>query len=389
MLAGLLAAVALAGQQGGSCAIEGTVRDPHNRLVNAAVVQLKSDGGTVSAKTDSTGKFRFSGIRAATYTVHAEAPSGETNFGPFVLWDRESRSIDLTLVPAEKPAFFDEQAYIVAGVTDSSQRGGHGADPIVKASGELAKATESLGGVTATPNDVETIRGYQEAAEKEPSEAHLFVWGAELLRHRAADRAIDVFARGCKLFPRSMRMLLGLGSAYYAHGSFADAEQTFIDASDLNPPDPLPYLFLGKARNSAIGHSDDYVSRMARFAKLVPENALAHYYYAMCSSPPAAAELEKAVSIDPHLGRAWLELGILSADRNDLPKAIEDWERATASNEADEIAAHYRLAQAYRRTGDTRKAASEIEVYERLSKQATQEDDREWKAIRELVFKLR
>ena len=42
------------------------------------------------------------------------------------------------------PPYFDEPKFIVAGVTDASQRGGHGSDPVLRSAESLAKETASL-----------------------------------------------------------------------------------------------------------------------------------------------------------------------------------------------------------------------------------------------------
>ena len=286
--------------------------------------------------------------------------------------------------------FFDPPSFIVAGVTDASDRGGHGSDPILHSTEALVKATASLGGVANKGDDLETIRAYQHAAELDPSESHVFAWGAELLTHRAAEQAIEVFNQGNKLFPRSTRMLSGLAAAWYSRGSWDQAERFFFQATDLNPEDPAPYLFLGLVRNSPIGSSDGFAERMERFFRLQPENAWANYYYAIGlrqSMPPKAQSLmEKAVRIDPGLGAAWLELGILFADQGNDSQAIPAWQNAT---DAGVIEAHYRLAQAWRRTGEPGKAKAEIDQFEQLSKQSAEREERERAAIREFVFTLR
>ena len=50
-------------------------------------------------------------------------------------------------------------------------------------------------------NPLEAVREYQRAAETNPSESNYFNWGAELLVHRAAEPAIEVFSKGARLFP--------------------------------------------------------------------------------------------------------------------------------------------------------------------------------------------
>ena len=200
-----------------------------------------------------------------------------------------------------KPEYFDEPKFIVAGVADPSQRGGHGSDPVLRSSDALAKATaslrtgllpsttvetlrqaiarepnradlhRSLAGVEEKQgNALEAVREYQRAAELEPSEANLFDWGTELLTHRAADQAVEVFANANRLFPRSTRVLLGLAVACYSRGSYDQAARYFFQAADLNPGAPTPYMFLGKVSSGAIADSEGFTERLERFARLQP-----------------------------------------------------------------------------------------------------------------------
>jgi tetratricopeptide (TPR) repeat protein len=325
-----------------------------------------------------------------------------------------------------KPEYFDEPKFIVAGVTDPSQRGGHGSDPVSRSADALAKATASLRG-GSTPagsiaslreaigrepnraglhhsladaeekrgNALEAVREYQRAAELDASEANLFDWATELLTHRAADQAVEVFTNAKRLFPRSTRILLGLAVAYYSRGSYDQAAPQFFEAADVNPGDPAPYLFLGKVLSGAITESDGYAERMERFARLDPENAWANYYCAVslwkrraASEPKAQPLLEKAIRLDPHLGPAYLQLGIIFAEQNNFPKAIAAYQSAIDAGPPMEEA-HYRLAQAYRKTGEVAKAQSEIELYQQLSKQSAKELEQERAEIQQFVFELK
>src|SRR5262249_43323474 len=150
------------------------------------------------------------------------------------------------------------------------------------ARGDKAELRHLLGDVEENlGNPLEAVQQYQRAAELEPSEANLFDWGAELLLHHAPEPAIQVFTRGNRLFPHSVRMLAGLGAAWYAQGSFEQATQRLCEASDLDPKDVHPYLFLGKLQSVDNTHSGVFAERLARFAKLEPENPMANYYYAL------------------------------------------------------------------------------------------------------------
>jgi tetratricopeptide (TPR) repeat protein len=246
-------------------------------------------------------------------------------------------------------------------------------------------------------NSLESAREYQRAAELDPNEPNLFDWGTELLKHRALEPATEVFSTGNRRFPNSPRMLIGLGVAWYARGSYDQAAQHLFEASDLNPDDPAPYLFLGKMLSAETAQSAGFVERLGRFARLQPENALANYYYAVslrklgqegADNSQVESLLEKAVHLDPNLGEGYLQLGILDAEKQDFPKAIAAFQKAIdASPRLDE--AHYRLAQAYLRNGKRAKAKEELQLYDQLSKKTAEEVERERREITQFVFALR
>jgi tetratricopeptide (TPR) repeat protein len=258
----------------------------------------------------------------------------------------------------------------------------------------LGDVEEKLG------NPLEAVREYQHAAELDPSEPNFFDWGSELLMHRAAEPAVEVFARGNRLFPRSVRMLVGLGVSWYARGSYEQAIQRLCEASDLNPDDPGPYLFLGKIQGAEKAQPDALTGKLKRFAALQPENAMANYYYAISlwkgRKGPEDTEklaqvqslLEKAVHLDPKLGPGYLQLGILYSERKDFSKAVSAYQQTIEVNPSLEEA-HYRLAQAYRQTGQKLKAQEELQVYDQISKRKAEDTERERHEIQQFVYTLR
>jgi tetratricopeptide (TPR) repeat protein len=337
----------------------------------------------------------------------------------------DSAKLAASKMPASgaQPEFFDEPQFTVAGVTDTTNLGGHGSNVVVRTKEALAKDVVSLGTapVTGAPmtqaspqspaqippqvedkqgNPLQAVREYQRAAETNPTESNFFNWGAELLVHHAVEPAIEVFTKGNRLFPDSARMLVGLGVAWYARGSYEQAALHLCEASDLNPGDPNPYLFLGKIQSVETTRSAGLVERLQRFAKLQPENALANYYYALAlwkqrknlddaqTAVQVESLLRKAVRLDPKLGLGYLQLGILSSDRKDFSQAISNYQKAIeASPRLEE--AHYRLAQAYRRTGEQSKAQQELQLYNQLSKQTAEDVERERHEVQQFVYTLR
>jgi tetratricopeptide (TPR) repeat protein len=233
-----------------------------------------------------------------------------------------------------------------------------------------------------------------------PSEAYLFDWGAELLLHHAAEPAVEVFTKANRLFPRSAHILTGLGTSWYALGSYENAVQRLCEASDLNPGDSNPYLFLGRVQAVESTPSGAITERLQRFARLQPENAMANYYYAVSvwkgRKSPADADnfaqvkalLEKAIHLDPAFGPAYLQLGILYSERKDLSNAVAAYQNAIRAT-PDMEEAHYRLAQTYRQAGETSKAQAELQRYEQISKEKAAEIEGQRHEVQQFVYELR
>lgn len=426
--------------------VEGDVRDAQEHPIAAAVVSLEATDSKVVAKTDGDGRFRFTAVRPGKYMLRVNAEGHEEKSkGPLVLGpnDRETCSFVLTAkVPnsatdaANAVQFSDEPAFSVAAVTDSTEYGGHGSARFMHNRDTLSKETISLeeqpaetshataGSLAEREGEIraalakedsadlhvqladieeregrslEAVHDYQRAVEMQPSEAHQFVWGAELLLHHAYEPAIIVFTQGRKLYPQSTRMLLGLAVATYANGTREAAERLFVEACDLDPSNPTPYLFLG--RFQALENIDvtAWVERMSRFVRLHPESAMAHYLYAMALERQAEKEgdlkaveshLKTAIDLDPRFGEAYLQLGILCADRRNFPDAITMLQRAVEFMPAPDQA-HYRLAQVYRQTGETEKARQETAQFKQISEQKDKETERERHEIQQFVYTLR
>jgi tetratricopeptide (TPR) repeat protein len=250
-------------------------------------------------------------------------------------------------------------------------------------------------------NSLEAVREYQRAAELDPTEPNLFDWGTELLAHRALEPATEIFTEGSRLFPRSERMLVALGVSWYSRGSYDQATQCLANASDLAPDNPMPYLFLGKMQSAEIAPAEQLVKLLARFARLRPDNALANYYYAVALWKQSAGEaddarveplLTKAVHLDAKLGVAYLQLGILYSQREDFSRAVPEYQKAIeVSVQPDQTLqeAHYRLAQAYQRTGDKTKAQAELKLHSELDMKLKEDNDHERQEIQEFLISLK
>ena len=271
---------------------------------------------------------------------------------------------------------------------------------------DTAEMHHLLGDIEEKSKDpLEAVHQYQRAAEIDPREPYLFDWGSELLLHNAAEPALDVFRRGARSFPRSQRMLLGLGAAWFALGNDDNAVLQICRASDLDPADPTPYLFLGKMQRAETIPSEAALDKLHRFVTLQSANPEANYYYAVALwkrrklpldsatlAQPSVAEIESllntAARLNPQFAAPHLQLGILHADAGNDSAAITEYENAIKLDPESEEA-HYRLAQAYRQLGQVDKSKEQLQLYQQLARQSAQQADRERHEIRQFVYTLR
>ncbi|MGA8274337.1 MAG: carboxypeptidase-like regulatory domain-containing protein, partial [Candidatus Sulfotelmatobacter sp.] len=120
--------------------VQGVVRDSSKQPVAGATVCLQADDKQIlTGHTDSTGAYVFPAVHQGKYTLRAEMSGyDEATSVPFVLKSNESKTVDLTLNTRKtsatknssgaQPEFFDEPHFTVAGVTDTTNLGGHGSD---------------------------------------------------------------------------------------------------------------------------------------------------------------------------------------------------------------------------------------------------------------------
>lgn len=506
----------LSQETGKAASLRGAVRTSQGKPVAGATVRLQSSDSSPAQAThsDLQGNYSFTAVASGVYVLRAERSGYSDTEVPSVFFGpKEAKNIDLVLLPAKSeatrpatqaPEFFDKPQFAVAGVTDTTNLGGHGSDTIVRTRDTLAKETVSLNKVSASSslaaaserekslrasaerdprsfdanhllgkaldedgkareaipyldrarelrpsdyensydlalanahagnyerardhaqaliahhdtaelhhllgdvqeklgNSLDAVREYQRTAEIDPREPYLFDWGAELLLHHAADPAVEIFTKGNRLFPRSERILIGLGAAWFARGSYDHAVQRICEASDLNPNDSIPYLFLGKMQRAEPAPSEESVEKLRRFVAQQPENAAANYYYAvglwkLRKGPQDAVRttqvetlLRNAIRLEQKFAAAYLQLGILDSEQRDFPHAISEYQQAIQADPQIEEA-HYRLAQAYRQTGEAAKADAELKVYDQVARESAQQAERERHEIRQFVYTLR
>jgi len=424
----------------------GTVRDAVGNPVSDASVffEEKATAALAETKTKTDGTFFFLALRAGTYTVRAEkAGMRASAVASLLLSIGERKRIDLVLEssPAkESPSpnakksgsasaamqFDDSPSFTVAGVTDWTNVGGHGSDTKLRTSESLAKetvamksgdpgkASESASETTRAADShrlagdraehsgdsLAAVREYEQAVRLDPSEQNYFTWGTELLLHRAIKPAVEVFTKGSVAHPKSARMLAGLGAALYAGGSYSDAARRVCEASDLQPADPTPYLFLGQMEKAAPDPLPCVVEKLARFTHDQPANAMGSYYYAVAlwkqsrglenssALQQVEALLQKAITADSKLDEAHIQLGVLYSARGNFPEAINAYKKAIEVN-PQSGEAHYRLALAYKRVGEDEQSEQELQLYKQADKTEAATIEQQRREIRQFLIILK
>jgi tetratricopeptide (TPR) repeat protein len=244
---------------------------------------------------------------------------------------------------------------------------------------------------------VEAANDFEAAAHLDPSEDNIFDWGSEMLLHRTYEPAIAIFQEGAQRFPKSPRILIGLGLSYYSRGKYDDAIKALIAAADLNPSDPRCYVFLSKAYNSSPLQADEVIQRFRRYAELQPSNALAQYYYAVSLWKGKRVEdsgvemktvenlLQRAIALDDSLAEAHVQLGNLYADQHKYEQSTPQYVRAIEID-ANLSDAHYRLGTDYVHVGRKEDAQKEFAIYQRLRAEHLAEVEKERAEVQQFVY---
>jgi tetratricopeptide (TPR) repeat protein len=403
--------------------VEGTVTDPAGKPIASATVRVEREGKVLEeTKTGGSGQYTVKIGNSGSYRLHFEKDgySPQTKEASLKT-GKNTVNIVLETRVAGKIEFSDAPNFTVAGVTDWSNVGLHGSDAKVKTSETLSKETAALkpgsafttnrGGAGETRrragdekekagDPLGAVKEYEAAVKLDGSEENYFAWGTELLLHRAGLAAAEVLRKGAELHPKSERMFAALGAAYYANGQYAEAAEQICHASDLNPADVEPYLFLGRMEKAAVGISPCSEEKLSRFANEKPKNAQANYFYGLVLLKRAGKtqsekdfdlaekSFRQAIAIAPQYGEVYVELGMMYNARGKKDAALEEFQKAVAAS-PDSSAAHYQLSLAYRRSGNTVKASEEMKTYNRLRESEEAALEKERREMRQFVTVLK
>lgn len=184
------------------------------------------------------------------------------------------------------------------------------------------------------------------ALKVEPPDFSLYIDRGYFYMRRARYRdAVTDFTSGARLDPRNPAFPFAIGRVETALGNHIQAIANYNLALDLDPRHARAHLaraesnvhlgFLGKAR-------DDYASALALTLERSQDRffaLLGRGYVAMILGdlPAAVADFDAALAVNPgsHQALAWRGYAYEKQGRRDF--ALNDYERAAASNPADTV----------------------------------------------------
>ncbi len=352
----------------------------------------------LKALTGSDGAYLSSQLAAGAYDLAVEAPCYRVWRGSFRIEPGREQTMIATLESSVEPSnqaacvarskqvdtvfqFSDSAPLKPGGVPGSVDAGGYSS----QAQGaQMRAALGEIAGGAGSPNRTD-------------EELQTFSRGNGLLLQGDYQQAISFFQQATARYPRSARLLLGLGVADYSSGRYADALDALCRAVDLNPSERAAYFFLAQTYAASPLKTEEVLSRFERYAKSQPKDAAAQYYYAFClwrsgaaGRNPADADrveqaLRSALALDPSLVDAHFQLGVVLSGQHRDEQALEEFERVIALQPGF-AEAHYRVAQVYQRAGQTDRAEAELAEYDRLRKQSASGDEKLRDDVRRLLL---
>ncbi len=239
-----------------------------------------------------------------------------------------------------------------------------------------------LGTIAAVQkNTRDAAAQFQTAATMDSSEDNLFALGTTLIRLDFI-AATTVLQYGLKMYPASVKMHVALALALYAQDRGEEGALLLLRASDLDPSDVHPMEVLADTGIVPPSVRPAAERQFADLRRRYPADGLILFDEAMVrsgrwSGEQAAPlgdlmdEIKAALKLDPHLSKAFFELGVLCDESKDFRGEISALKSAIELNPRVERY-HFRLAFAYRQAGDLDAFKRELAIYEDLHRQATQ-----------------
>ncbi len=200
--------------------------------------------------------------------------------------------------------------------------------------------------------------------------AHSYLWSKQY------SRVLNVYHEILTLDPDSAEADMLAGEALDEMSDSSGAIDMFRKAVKAKPDEPLVHFGLGYLLWSQKQYPESIKEFQAELAN-DPNHAQSMLYIAdadiqMNLYSDAAPLLEKAVKLDPSLGLAYLDLGILAANDGRNDDALREFLAAEKLTPND-VNVHWRLGRLYHAMGRKEEAKVELDKASNITKSADQE----------------
>ncbi len=224
---------------------------------------------------------------------------------------------------------------------------------------------------------VEAADAFRAALALNGSENNVLECSLGLINSQDTDDAARVLTAAVVRYSQSPRMWFGLALAQSEQERKPDAIASLFRATELDPAYEPAFGLLANLVGTS--QQTDRETLRQQFSRLTaqPNSASAHYDYALSlwnsekgsdnkhSTATVIAQLELAIQKEPRLFRPHYQLGVVYASAHNDARAMLEFEQVTVLA-PDFAEAHYRLSQAYRRSGRLKEANQELAVFQEL-----------------------
>lgn len=216
---------------------------------------------------------------------------------------------------------------------------------------------------------------YQVAATMDPTENNIFNFGTALFRLDYAS-ATEILRYGLGKFPNSIKLRVALATALYAQGSSQEGATLLCEAGELAPSDPHPMEVLADTELVPLSILPRAVNLMENLRRQYPDDGLILYDYIMVKSKRWSGDttalpedfihsLTLALTLNPKIPQAYYSLALAYDLKKLYSKEIAALRHAVELD-PDKEQYHYRLAFAYRASGNMRGFRDELKKYQQL-----------------------
>ena len=272
-----------------------------------------------------------------------------------------------------------------------------------KALTDGAEVEDLLGDIQEERGDnLAAVRSYQAAVKQAPEEEKYRIsLAVELMQHQGFDAAKVVLQQAEMFQLKSWRIQLALGMIEHFTGSDEKAAPILVHAADLAPDPEVALRFLGDIQVGQSGAPDPAaLEHVCEYSDHHSKSGKMQFYCGalLFRRDYVAGDRTHLAEIVKRLRGA---AGILADDPSphcELAKvyrSLDRWQEAQPEAETcarldpNSAEAHYRLAQIYRRLGNSEKSQQQMKLYETASQRQADENQRRDETIKAFVYTIR